>query len=208
MKIFWNRKTETRLIVGLGNPGAKYSFTRHNIGFMCLDAYAKLQSVAFAKRRVKAQIATARLANHDVVFVKPQTFMNLSGEAVGKLFRQHKVKPENLIVVHDDLDLPVGRIRVRQGGSSGGHKGIDSIIAHISTAEFIRVKVGIGRPQVKEDYDDNGVIDHVLSQFTPAEKTIIDKIVPMTGEILGSLLADGLTATMNKFNATDLRKQP
>lgn len=205
---FWNRKTETRLIIGLGNPGAKYSFTRHNIGFMCLDAYARLHLVAFAKSRNKALTGAARLANNEVVLAKPQTFMNLSGEAVGKLFRQHKVKPENLIVIHDDLDLPVGRIRIRQGGSSGGHKGIDSIIAHISTAEFIRVKVGIGRPQVKENYDDNGVIDHVLSQFTPVEKSIIDKIVPVTGEILDSLLAEGLTATMNKFNTTDLRKQP
>jgi len=205
---FWNKKTETRLIIGLGNPGAKYAFTRHNIGFTCLDAYARLHNVAFAKSRNKALTSTTRLANYEVVLAKPLTFMNLSGEAVGKLFRQHKVKAENLIVVHDDLDLPVGRIRVRLGGSSGGHKGIDSIIAHISTPEFIRVKIGIGRPGADESRDDNGVIDHVLSEFTPAEKTIIDKLVPVAGDILDALLAEGLTATMNKFNATDLRKQP
>jgi peptidyl-tRNA hydrolase, PTH1 family len=207
---FWNRKTETRLIIGLGNPGEKYASTRHNIGFMCLDTYALLHQVAFARSRIKAKVAETRINNYDVVLAKPQTFMNLSGEAVGKLLRQQKVKPENLVVVYDDLDLPVGRIRIRLGGSSGGHKGINSIIAHISTQEFIRVKVGIGRPDVKESNEDSNdsVIDHVLSDFTPDDKPIIQEIIPLVGKILDVLLAEGLTTTMNRYNSTDLRKKP
>jgi PTH1 family peptidyl-tRNA hydrolase len=206
---FWTRKTETRLVIGLGNPGENYAETRHNIGFMCIDVFAQLHKVAFARPRNKAKVAETRISNHDVVMGKPQTFMNLSGEPVGKLLRQHKVKPENLIVVYDDLDLPVGRIRIRLGGSSGGHKGINSIIEHISTQEFIRVRVGIGRPGVQEHNDDdsNRVISHVLSSFTQEEKPVINKIIPLVGKILDSLLADGLTATMNQYNATDLRKK-
>ncbi|MDD5189783.1 MAG: aminoacyl-tRNA hydrolase [Dehalococcoidales bacterium] len=207
---FWNRKTETRLIIGLGNPGEKYADTRHNIGFMCLDAFALLHKVVFTRTRIKAKVGETRLNNLDVVLGKPQTFMNLSGEAVGKLVRQHKVKPENLIVVYDDLDLPVGRIRIRLGGSSGGHKGINSIIAHISSQEFIRVRVGIGRPEIKERNEDDGdgVINHVLSGFSPEEKLIMKDIIPLAGKIVESLLADGLEATMNRYNATDLRKKP
>jgi len=204
---FWNRKTDTRLIVGLGNPGDKYATTRHNIGFMCLDSYVQLHNVVFARTRIKAKVAEIRFNNLDIVLAKPQTFMNLSGEGVGKLLRQHKVKPENLIVVYDDLDLPVGRIRIRLGGSSGGHKGINSIIEHISSQEFIRVRVGIGRPEIKERNEDNGdgVIGHVLSDFTPEEKQVIEEIIPLTGKILDSILKDGLTATMNQYNSTDLR---
>jgi len=206
---FWNRKTDTRLIVGLGNPGEKYATTRHNIGFMCLDSYTQLHNVAFARTRIKAKVAEMRFNNLNVVLAKPQTFMNLSGEAVGKLLRQHKVKPENLTVVYDDLDLPVGRIRIRLGGSSGGHKGINSIIEHISSQEFIRVRVGIGRPEIKErnEDDSDGVIGHVLSDFTPEERAVIIEILPLTGKILNSLLTVGLTATMNQYNSTDLRKK-
>jgi len=195
--------------VGLGNPGEKYAVTRHNIGFICLDAYAQLHNVAFARSSIKAKIIEIRFNNMEVVLAKPQTFMNLSGEAVGKLLRQHKVKPENLIVVYDDLDLPVGRIRIRLGGSSGGHKGINSIILRISSQEFIRVRVGIGRPEIKESNEDDGdgVIGHVLSGFTPEEKPIIKEIIPLTGKILDSILLDGLTATMNQYNSTDLRNK-
>ncbi len=203
---FWNRKTETRLIVGLGNPGEKYAGTRHNIGFMCLDAYAELHNIAFARSRIKAKTAVTWINNLDVVFAKPQSFMNLSGEPVGKLLRQHKVKPENLMVIHDDLDLPVGRIRIRQGGSSGGHKGINSIVEHISTQEFIRIKVGIGRPNDSGKTNEDEIVNYVLGDFTSGEKALIKDLIPLVGKVLDSLLADGLAATMNRFNSTDLRK--
>ena len=190
-------------MVGLGNPGGKYAGSRHNIGFLCLDNYVQSHHLAFAKSRHKALVTEAKTGNYDVILAKPQTFMNLSGEAVGRLFRQHKVKSENMIVVHDDLDLPVGRIRIRLGGSSGGHKGINSIVEHISSQEFVHIRVGIGRPNNGSEED---IINYVLGDFTPEEKAVIKNIIPLVGEALDSILVNGLTATMNKYNGTDLRK--
>lgn len=205
---FWNRKTDAFLIIGLGNPGVRYAETRHNMGFMCLDSFAQLHNLAFTKTRTKAQVATTHINHHPVVLGKPQSFMNLSGETIAKLLRQHKVKPENLIVVYDDLDLPVGRVRIRRGGSAGGHKGVNSIIAYIDTQDFIRVRVGIGHPNNQEcnEDNDNGIINHVLSDFTTEEKPLIKEIILLVGKILGSLLANGLTVTMNQYNSIDLRK--
>lgn len=216
---FWNRKTDTlrlpstllrtsgsgqaRLLVGLGNPGEKYAGNRHNIGFMCLDYYAQWHRVAFAKSRRQARISAARIGQYEVVLAKPQTFMNNSGQAVGRLVRQYKVKVENLVVIHDDLDLPVGRIRIRLGGSSGGHKGINSIVEHISDQGFVRVRVGIGRPNGAGEDD---IINYVLGDFMPDEKAIIEDVIPLVGEALDSLLTEGLTVTMNRFNGIDLKK--
>lgn len=206
---FWNKKTDVRLIVGLGNPGKKYAHNRHNIGFMCLDYFAKKCGFSFSHSRGQARIAEGRIADHDVIFAKPQTFMNNSGESVGSLVRKYKVKAENLIVIHDDLDLPQGRIRIRSGGSSAGHKGINSIVEHISNQDFIRVRIGIGRPDRDDSYKTSGdeVIDHVLGDFTDDEKEITDKVIPCVAETLHCLLAEGLTAAMNKFNSVDFRKK-
>jgi PTH1 family peptidyl-tRNA hydrolase len=207
---FWNRKTEVRLIVGLGNPGTKYAGNRHNIGFMCADSFAHAQNLAFARSRSQAKVTEGRIADHDIVLAKPQTFMNNSGVSVGGLVRRFKVKPENLIVIHDDLDLPLGRIRIRLGGSSGGHKGINSIVEHLGgNQEFVRVRIGIGRPNGSESSQkgEDEVITYVLGNFTTEEKTIVDKVIPCVGEALQSLLTAGLTETMNKFNSTDLRKK-
>ncbi|MDD5288478.1 MAG: aminoacyl-tRNA hydrolase [Dehalococcoidales bacterium] len=209
MPAFWNRKTEARLIVGLGNPGTKYAGNRHNIGFMCIDYFAQKQNLTFARSRSQAKIAEGRIAGYDTVLAKPQTFMNNSGVSVGSLVRKHKVKIENLIVIHDDLDLPQGRIRIRLGGSSGGHKGINSIVEHLDgNQEFVRVRVGIGRPNGSETSQkgEDGVISYVLGDFTAEEKKILDKVIPCVSEALDSLLADGLTIAMNKFNSTDFRK--
>ena len=136
---FWDRKTEVRLIAGLGNPGTKYTGNRHNIGFMCVDRFAYDSNLTFTRSNSRAKIVEGRIAGHDIVLAKPQTFMNNSGEIIGRLVRKFKVKFENLIIVHDDLDLPLGRIRIRLGGSSGGHNGINSIVQHIGNQEFIRV---------------------------------------------------------------------
>ena len=135
--------------------------------------------------------------------------MNLSGEAVGKLVRKYGVKPEQVIVVYDELDLPVGRIRLRLGGSSG-HNGIKSIVEHTGSEEFIRVRVGIGRPEDADSIktERNDVIEHVLGDFSAEEQAIIEKIIPLVSEALLCLLTDGLTTAMNKFNGTDLRKAP
>ena len=135
---FWDRKTEVRLIVGLGNPGTKYAASRHNIGFMCADRFAQENGLTFARSSSQAKVVEGRIAGHDLVLAKPQTFMNNSGVSVSGLVRKFKVKFENLMVVHDDLDLPLGRIRIRMGGSSGGHNGINSIVQHTGNQEFIR----------------------------------------------------------------------
>ncbi|MGP8080613.1 MAG: aminoacyl-tRNA hydrolase [Dehalococcoidales bacterium] len=206
---FWDRKTEVRLIVGLGNPGVKYAGNRHNIGFMCVDRFAQENSLTFSRSNSHAKVAESRFAGHDIVLAKPQTFMNNSGVSVGGLVRKFKVKFENLIVVHDDLDLPLGRIRIRLGGSSGGHNGINSIVQQIGNQEFIRVRIGIGRPNGQET-SKNGedeVINHVLSDFTPEEITIMQEVIPCVIEALQCLLSSGLTEAMNKFNSTDFRKK-
>lgn len=204
---FWNKKTDKWLIVGIGNPGEKYANNRHNIGFMCLDEFSRTHKISLAKSRYRAKTGEGQIEGKEVVLAKPLTFVNLSGEAVGKLVRKYGVKPEYLIVVLDDLDLPLGRIRLRVGGSSG-HNGIKSIVANIGTEEFIRLRVGIGRPE-EEDVgksDRGDVINHVLGDFSPDERKLIGKLLPTVSEALSTLLAEGLTAAMNKYNSTDLRK--
>ena len=205
---FWDRKTEVRLIVGLGNPGTKYAGNRHNIGFMCVDRFAQDNSLTFT-RSSRAKIAEGRIAGHDIVLAKPQTFMNNSGVSVSGLVRKFKVKIENLIVIHDDLDLPLGRIRIRLGGSSAGHKGINSIVQYIGNQEFIRVRIGIGRPNGQETAQngEDEVISHVLSDFTAEEKELMQKVIPCVSEALECLLDTGLTEAMNKYNSTDFRKK-
>jgi PTH1 family peptidyl-tRNA hydrolase len=204
---FWNKKTDKWLIVGLGNPGEKYARNRHNIGFMCLDEFARIHKISLARSRYRAKTGEGKIDSTEVVLAKPLTFVNLSGEAVGKLVRKYGVKPERLIVVCDDLDLPLGRTRLRLGGSSG-HNGIKSIVEHIGSEDFIRVRVGIGRPGEEQSVATvrGDVINHVLGDFSEEEQKMIGKIVPRVGEILVCLLSEGLTAAMNKFNSTDFRK--
>ena len=206
---FWDRKTEVRLIAGLGNPGTKYGGNRHNIGFMCVDHFAHENSLTLTRSSSQAKIVEGRIAGHDVVLAKPQTFMNNSGVSVGGLVRKFKVKFENLIIVHDDLDLPLGRIRIRLGGSSGGHNGINSIVQHIGNQEFIRVRVGIGRPNGQENgkNGEDDVINHVLGDFSSEEKAIMQEVIPCVSQALQCLLTGGLTEAMNKYNSTDFRKK-
>jgi len=205
---FWDRKTEVRLIVGLGNPGAKYAGNRHNIGFMCVDRFAQDNSLSFTRSSSRAKIVESRITGHDIVLAKPQTFMNDSGSSMGGLVRKFKVKFENLIIIHDDLDLPLGRIRIRLGGSSAGHKGINSIVQHIGNQEFIRVRIGIGRPNGQETAQngDDEVISHVLGDFTAEEKELMQQVIPCVSEVIQTLLNASLTEAMNKYNSTDFRK--
>jgi PTH1 family peptidyl-tRNA hydrolase len=190
-----------KLIVGLGNPGFLYSRNRHNIGFMCVSHLAKARKIDFDRKQGHARTGIGNIGRHKVVVARPQTYMNASGEAVEALLKRLNVTPADLIVIHDDLDLPVGKIRLRLGGSSGGHKGINSIMAHIGTQDFYRLRVGIGRPEAdnipaKEDT----VIDYVLSNFTAEEKKIIDETIPQVGEAIVFLLSKGIIAAMNKYN--------
>ncbi len=192
-----------RLIVGLGNPGLLYSRNRHNIGFMCLNRFARKHGIRFTRKQSQARIGEGEVAGTKLILARPQTMMNLSGNSVGRLAKRYKIDPEDLIVIHDDLDLPLGKIRVRQGGRSAGHKGIESIIACLENNDFIRIRVGIGRPDdMKSEVADRdaGVIDHVLSDFDTAENRTVAEAINKVCEALTCLLSEGLTAAMNEYN--------
>ncbi len=190
-----------KLIVGLGNPGFLYARHRHNIGFMCVSQLAKQQRINFDRKQGAARTGLGNIAGYKVVLARPQTYMNASGESVSALMKKLNVNPEDLIVIHDDLDLPVGKIRLRLGGGSGGHKGIDSIISRIGTREFHRVRVGIGRPDTDSAAaKEEAVISYVLSDFTSEERKIMDEAIPQACEAIVFLLAEGITAAMNKYN--------
>jgi len=188
-----------RLIVGLGNPGKKYADTRHNIGFMVLDRLAEEGRVSFAdEKRWKTQIAkdAARY------LLKPQTFMNDSGVAVAKVAAFYKVDPSEVLVIYDDLDLPLGRLRLRGAGSAGGHKGMKSIISHLGTQSFPRLRIGIGRTG-------NEAIGHVLGKFRAEERSELEKSVKNAVLAVALIAGQGLSAAMTQFNAPPaVKKQP
>jgi PTH1 family peptidyl-tRNA hydrolase len=192
-----------KLIVGLGNPGFLYSRNRHNVGFMCVRHLARMQGIKFDKKQGQARTGIGNIGGKRVVLARPQTYMNASGESVSALVRKLNILPSDLTVIHDDLDLPPGKIRLRLGGGSGGHKGIESIIARLGSRDFYRVRVGVGRPDIAEDSTadkEEAVIAYVLSDFTQEEKRIIDKIMPDVSQAIVCLLTEGLDAAMNKFN--------
>ena len=191
-----------KLIAGLGNPGFLYARNRHNVGFMCISHLAKVQDIRFDRKQGHARTGLGNIAGKLAVLARPQTYMNASGESVNALMKKLNITPADLIVIHDDLDLPVGKIRLRRGGSSGGHKGIDSIIARIGTRDFYRVRVGIGRPDTGESTPEkeDSIITYVLSDFTPEEKKIIDTVIPQVSEAIIYLLTEGLIDAMNKYN--------
>ena len=191
------------LIVGLGNPGRGYANNRHNVGFTCLNHFARTQGIRLDKKQAQARIGVGEVASGKVVVARPQTYMNLSGQSVSRLVKRFNINLNNLLVIHDDLDLPLGKIRIRQGGSSGGHKGVDSIIAWLGSQDFLRLRVGIGRPTMPtggDEFSEADIIDYVLSDFTPGEKQTIAKVIPGVSEAIVCLLTEGLTAAMNRYN--------
>ena len=187
----------TKLIVGLGNPGSKYDQTRHNVGFMAIDTVVNELDINFTEDKTfKAYVTSGFINSEKVYFIKPTTFMNNSGIAVKALLTYYNIAIEDLIVIYDDLDMEVGKIRFRQKGSAGGHNGIKSIIAHIGTQEFDRIKIGIGRPQ-------NGmtVINHVLGKFSPDEMITIDNTLDKVDKAVKYYLEnDDFEATMRRYN--------
>jgi len=192
-----------KLIVGLGNPGRFHANNRHNIGFMCLNHFAKKHGISFDKKQSRARIGIGKVANNEVVVAKPQTYVNLSGQSVSLLVKKFNINLDNLLVIHDDLDLPLGKIRIRQNGSSGGHKGVDSIISYLESQNFLRIRVGIGRPTTTEGSDQINkadIIDYVLSGFTPEEKQALNQVIPGVSEAIFCILTEGLTTAMNKYN--------
>lgn len=184
------------LVVGLGNPGEKYLKTRHNVGFRVVDVLANKLSVLVKENKFKGLYALANLNEHKIILNKPQTYMNLSGEAVAPLLRWYKIPPERMIVIYDDLDLPLGKIRIRGKGGAGGHKGILSIINNLGTQDFPRIKIGVGRPE-NVNYD---TADWVLGQFSKQEEEIMTKSFDLAVESIEDFVNNGLEGVMNKYN--------
>lgn len=185
-----------KLIVGLGNIGNEYKNTRHNIGFMVLDELAKEWNIVSWKKERAAEVAEYRLKGEKILLAKPTTYMNLSGNAVGQLANFYNLTPDNIAVVHDDLDLPCGKLRIRKQGSAGGHNGIKSIIAHLGTTVFPRFRIGIGHPEPIEQK----VINHVLTKFSGEEKQLIDESIKKCSAAIICWLENDLDLSMNRFN--------
>ena len=192
-----------KLIVGLGNPGRAYVNNRHNLGFVCLSHFARSHGIRFDKKQGKARIGSGEVAGRKVVVARPQTYMNLSGQSVSRLVRKFDVSLDNLLVIHDDLDLSLGKIRIRRGGGSAGHRGVESVTAELGSQDFIRLRVGISRPTVPAGtigIREADIMAYVLSDFTSEERQTISQVIPRVGEAILCLLTEGLTQAMNKYN--------
>jgi PTH1 family peptidyl-tRNA hydrolase len=184
------------LFVGLGNPERKYAANRHNVGFHVLERLAAKTGVSIADRRYEGLFGKATVGQRPVLLLKPTTFMNASGKAVVKAANFYKVAREQIVVVYDDIDLEFARLRIRLGGSHGGHRGVESVIDELGTRDFVRLRIGVGRPPAGMD-----PIAHVLSNFAPEEEPDIEKTIEKTVEAALSLVAEGLEKTMTLFNS-------
>ena len=189
-------------IVGLGNPGGEYEQTRHNLGFMVLDTLAERARATISDKKFKARIGRARIAGEDCLLVKPQTYMNLSGESVGPALGFFKMKPSALIVIHDELDFEVGRIQLKKGGGHGGHNGLRSLKKHLPSDDFIRVRVGIGRPPPQWD-----PADWVLSRFSRDEHDTVDRAVSDAADAVESVIELGVAKAMARVNRSPKKKK-
>jgi len=206
--IFWKGKPEKKpedlkLVVGLGNPGRDYVNSLHNVGFMCVNYFARKHSIRFNKEQAKSRTGLGMLDNTEIMVVRPHTYMNRSGQAVSQLVKKFNVKLDDLLVVHDDLDLPLGKIRIRKSGSPAGHKGVESIIQQLGSQDFPRLRVGIGRPISTEGLAEDrnaDVITYLLSELPLEVKKAINQILPMVNEAIRCIITEGVTAAMNKYN--------
>lgn len=186
-----------RIIVGLGNPGRDYAETRHNVGFMVLDRLARRFGAEWKTDKArKGELA----AGPGVLLIKPQTFMNCSGECVGPFMRYYKFTPEQVLVIYDDISFPVGTMRLRATGSAGGHNGMKSLIAHLGSERFPRLRVGIGAPGQKE------MVGHVLGKFAPDERPLLEDALNKAEEATVMMLREGFQAAANKFNVKKEKK--
>ena len=191
-----------KVVVGLGNPGQQYADTPHSVGFETVDRIAAAAGAAWeAKRAFRCLMAKCVVEGQQVLLVKPQTFMNLSGESVAPVVRYNNASPADLIVVQDDIDLPVGRLRIRTGGSCGGHNGIRNIIERLGTGAFARVKIGVGK-------DRGNVVGHVLGKFDPETRKVIDVVIGKAADAVGAVLRDGPEMAMNAYNAFNAASVP
>ncbi|MDQ7820504.1 MAG: aminoacyl-tRNA hydrolase [Armatimonadota bacterium] len=184
------------LVVGLGNPGRRYRGTRHNVGWEVLDRLARRLGVGVDREEGWALVGMGRVGRRRVLLAKPQTFVNLSGTAVDDLRRRHRIRPEEILVILDDLDLPLGRLRVRPRGSHGGHRGLRSILEALGTEDVPRLRIGIGRPPAGVD-----PADFVLTPFTPEERAVLEPVLERAAEAAEVVVRDGLEVAMTRFNA-------
>lgn len=184
-----------KLIVGLGNPGNEYKQTRHNAGFMVIDELASVYNIAVNKKKYKSFFGKDSINDTEVVLAKPQTFMNLSGDSVAQMIKGFNLSADDLIIIYDDMDMDIGRIRIRDKGSHGGHRGVRSIIDAIGTDSFVRIKIGIGRPRAGMDSS-----DYVLTNFKKDELPILKEAIKRASDALSFLIKGDTVAAMNRFN--------
>jgi PTH1 family peptidyl-tRNA hydrolase len=185
----------TYLVLGLGNPGRRYERTRHNAGFLVVDRYAERHGTAVDRAQLGALVGTSRHGDDQVVLAKPQSFMNLSGQPAASLRGWYKVGNDAVLVVHDEVDLPFGDVRVKKGGGSGGHNGLKDLIEKLGTAEFVRVRVGVGRPPDQRD-----TADWVLSAFSSSEEDALPEILDRAADAVSLVMERGVSAAMNETN--------
>ena len=183
-----------KLVVGIGNPGPRYQRTRHNLGMRLVERLAAEEGIALTRRRFDALVGDGQVAGRRVLLVKPQNYVNLTGQVVGPLARWHRCPPEDILVVCDDMNLELGRLRLRRKGSSGGHNGLASIIEALGTEEFPRLRIGIGRAE-------NGdAVAHVLGRFRPEEEPVVEEALGRAADAVRTWLSRGIEAAMNEFN--------
>jgi PTH1 family peptidyl-tRNA hydrolase len=193
-----------KLIVGLGNPGIEYQFTPHNIGFLAVDRIAEQCGVTVGNRHCKALTGRGRIGNEEILLVKPETYMNLSGMSVLELVRKYEVDPQkDLIVIYDELDLPLGMIRIRARGSSAGHNGMQSIINALQTEEIARIRIGVAPDDPKK-----GGAKYILSAFRKSQLVAVDEALDIAGQAVTLILSEGIATAMNRFNRKNKPEDP
>ena len=184
------------LLVCLGNPGKDYENTRHNIGFMAADELGRKENVSINKLRYRALTGEVTIAGQRVMVLKPQTYMNLSGESVKLAGGFYKIPPERVLVISDDVSLPLGKLRIRANGSAGGHNGLKNIIQHLGTDQFPRIKVGVGAPQ----HPEHEMVNWVIGNFTPSEKKVVNEAIGRALDAVACIISKGVQEAQNKFN--------
>ncbi len=184
------------IIAGLGNPGKQYDMTRHNIGFEVIDYVSKELGVKVNKLKFKSLYGEAKIGTEKVYLIKPQTYMNLSGDSIREFSSFYKIPPENIIIISDDVSLPIGKIRIRTKGSAGGHNGLKSIIYQLNSDNFPRIRIGVGAPE-HSDYD---LADFVLGRFTKDEIPVLEDAIIKTSKAIDEIILNGIDRAMNKYN--------
>jgi PTH1 family peptidyl-tRNA hydrolase len=183
------------LVVGLGNPGSEYSSTKHNLGYLAVDEIGKKAGIDLKKKKFNGLFGEGSYNNDKLLLLKPETYMNRSGYSVASAVNFYNIPAEKIIVIHDELDLPIGAVRIKAGGGSAGHKGVTSLIGELGSGEFVRIRIGIGRPESK-----SATVSHVLSQFKKEEKEIVQESVLKAADAALEIIRHGVAKAMNKFN--------